>query len=256
MANRIEPFRDYSEHEVVNLFALDLTSNKHSNADGTTDVTTTLADMKNLSSVQGCWDSGVVVEVSAGGLPQEVPGDWAGDMAANPDLRAYLGHAHTDAHIGWNNMPMNSLTVKPSESDKAIGITLRQTLAYDENGENLLRYPVKKDELQAVGPGETVPVLSRGLVLLSKDAFVDMKAAPAKGQRIKVALTAAAGVDPGANGLAKYNIGKLVVEDGVTKNGKAGATVDDKEVDNNSKFVGQVLAVDSTLGKYLCKLSF
>ena len=139
------------------------------------------------------------------------------------------------------------------KSDEAIGITLRQTVAYDENGENLLRYPVKKDELQAVGPGETVPVLTRGLVLLNKDAFLEMLTAPAKGNVIEVVkpVTGAAN-----NQLKDYVAGKLVIAGGKSKDGGGGAAADNKDVDGNSKAVGVVLAVDATLGKYLCKLSF
>ena len=245
MAHRIEPFRDYSEHEVINLFALDLSALKKPNADDSADADSTLADMKNLSS--GQWDSGVVVEVSGGDLPQDAPGDWA---AKDADLRAYLGHAHDNAHIGFNGMPYNKLTVKPSESDKAIGITLRQTIAYDENGENLLRYPVKKDELQAVGPGETVPVLTRGLVLLNKSAFAGDDMAAAVGKSIKVIV-------PGADGQAGADLGArargLLVLEGATAKDDANA---DKPLDGNSKVVGTVIAQDETLGKLLCKLSF
>lgn len=243
MANRIEPFRDYSEHEVINLFALDLSALKKDNADASDAIASTLADMKNLSG--GQWDSGVAVEVGAGVLPQDIPGGWDTDA----DLRAYLGHAHDNAHIGFNEMPYNKLTVKPSASDKAIGITLRQTIAYDENGENLLRYPVKKDELQAVGPGETVPVLTRGLVLLNASAFVGTTATPV-GSLIEVV-----GIPAGADGsdLDARSNGKLVM---------VGATVlDDDDAAKpadavNAKTVGIVLAADTTLGKYLCKLSF
>jgi len=35
----------------------------------------------------------------------------------------------------------------------------------------LLRYPLKKDELQAVLPGQAVPILTRGLVLLNAGAI-------------------------------------------------------------------------------------
>jgi len=231
MAHRIEPFRDYSEHEVVNLFALDLSALKKQKADNSAAVSSTLADMKNLSS--GQWDAGVAVQVSAGALPQDVPGGWTADA----DLRAYLGHAHDNAHIGFNGMPYNKLTVAPSITDKAIGITLRQTVAYDENGENLLRYPVKKDELQAVGPGETVPVLTRGLVLLSSDAFQAAAAGnggpPAVGDSIAVVDVADAAATTGSDA-------------GKFKKVQAG----------KNAAVGICLAVDSSAGKYLCKLSF
>jgi hypothetical protein len=63
------------------------------------------------------------------------------------------------------------MTVEPAGvGDVAVGITLRETLAYDENGEKLLYYKQKLDEAQAVLPGQTVPVLTRGLVLLDSNA--------------------------------------------------------------------------------------
>ena len=49
MAKRILPYRDYSEHDVVNLFALEVTGE-------------TLADFKSNGS--GDFDAGVVVAVS------------------------------------------------------------------------------------------------------------------------------------------------------------------------------------------------
>lgn len=231
MAHRIEPFRDYSEHEVINLFALDFSTLVKLNADGTAEADSTLADMKNLSG--GQWDSGVVVEVSGGGLPTQIPGRWSeNDASPDADLRAYLGHAHANAHIGFNDMPQNTLTVKPSKGAEAIGITLRQTVAYDENGENLLRYPVKKDELQAVGPGETVPVLTRGLVLLNASA-------------VKGDLAVG---DPIAVNHAVANDDETAADAGMLMKDAAG---------NNPK-IGVCLAVDGTSGakKYLCKLSF
>lgn len=227
MAHRIEPFRDYSEHEVINLFALNIAELVKLNADGNAKADCTLADMKNLSG--GQFDSGVVVGVDGStlnGSDGAIPGQWD----KNADMRAYLGHDHVNAHIGWNAMPSNPLTVKPVKAtEAALGITLRQTLAYDENGENLLRYPVKKDELQAVGPGETVPVLTRGLVILNADAFA-AGAAPIANQGL--ALTTVADDDATA-----ADAGKL-----------KGA---------NDGTLGICLAIDSGADKkYLCKLSF
>ncbi|MAF24736.1 hypothetical protein CL634_04090 [bacterium] len=236
MAHRIEPFRDYSEHEVVNLFALNLVTAKYLKADNSTEVDATIADMKNLSNVGGHWESGVVVAVDSGGaaLPQGVPDGWSADAGGSAaDLRAYLGHAHADAHIGWNDMPTNKLTVSASTvKTQALGITLRQTLAYDENGENLLRYPVKKDELQAVGPGETVPVLTRGLVLLNAGAFQNVPTAAGSDIKLIDGGDAGTGTAKGAD------------------QGKFNGDTDD------GKVVGTCLAIDATSGKYLCKLSF
>jgi hypothetical protein len=158
MAKRILPYRDYSEHDVVNLFSLDTSAY-------------TIADAKTDAAAGGAFDSGVVVKVSAGTLPGDLPGGLS-EHGSNEALRNYLGASPTSAHIGYNAYPYNGMTVEPADAgDVALGITLRETLAYDENGEKLLYYKQKLDEAFAVLPGQTVPVLTRGLVLLSSDAF-------------------------------------------------------------------------------------
>jgi hypothetical protein len=168
MAKRILPYRDYSEHDVVNLFALDTAG-------------LTLADCKEAGS--GDWDSGVVVKVKAGTLPGDVPSKL--DSASGDKLRDYLGASFGSAHIGYNAYPSNGMTVEPAGAgDVAVGITLRETLAYDENGEKLLYYKQKLDETQAVLPGQTVPVLTRGLVLLDSNAVTGD---PAVGAQLEVA---------------------------------------------------------------------
>jgi len=210
MAKRILPYRDYSEHDVVNLFSLDTTS-------------LTLADCKEASS--GAHDSGVVVAVSAGSAT--LPGDMYdtdSGLATSGKLRDYLGATFNSAHIGYNAYPFNGMTVEPEDAtgDKAIGITLRETLAFDENGEKMLYYKQKLDEAQGVLPGQTVPVLTRGLVMLGVSAF---EAAPSVGNKLVVSSVA----------------GKLAAE-GTTD---AGTTV-----------VGSVLSKDAGNDKFLCRISF
>ena len=158
MAKRILPYRDYSEHDVLNLFSLD-TSTEAAGFAGWTEV------------ASGDHDSGVVVKVKTGELPGDLPGGLS-EHASGDELRKYLGASPTSAHIGYNAYPYNGMTVEPAGvGDVAVGITLRETLAYDENGEKLLYYKQKLDEAQAVLPGQTVPVLTRGLVLLDSSAF-------------------------------------------------------------------------------------
>jgi len=158
MAKRILPYRDYSEHDVLNLFSLD-TSAEAAGFAGWTE------------AASGDHDSGVVVKVKTGELPGDLPGGLS-EHASGDELRKYLGASPTSAHIGYNAYPYNGMTVEPAGAgDVAVGITLRETLAYDENGEKLLYYKQKLDEAQAVLPGQTVPVLTRGLVLLSASAF-------------------------------------------------------------------------------------
>ena len=207
MAKRILPYRDYSEHDVINMFALDVTGE-------------TLADFK--SNGIGNFDAGVVVSVSAGALPGEV----SELRATTPDnLRDYLGASFSGAHIGFNGYPANTgMTVAPADgSARALGITLRETLAFDENGEKMISYKQKLDEAQGVLPGQSVPVLTKGLILLSASAFAS---APALGDDLEVSSTA----------------GKL-------------------ETATTGTVVGTVLAVgedsdNSSNKKYLCKISF
>ena len=162
MANRLEPYRDYSEHDVINLFSLEV---------GESEALTAWQPAES-----GKFDAGVIVAVSNGKLPGDLPGfsDESSTAGVNTTLRNYLGNGG-QPHVGFNAYPVVETTVIPAftgtdKTNKAIGITLRQTLAYDENNENLLRYPLKKDELQAVLPGQAVPILTRGLVLLNKKA--------------------------------------------------------------------------------------
>lgn len=158
MAKRILPYRDYSEHDVLNLFSLDTSAY-------------TIANAKSDAAAGGAFDSGVVVKVKTGELPGDMNNADSG-LATSGDLRDYLGASPTSAHIGYNAYPYNGMTVEPADAGEvAVGITLRETLAYDENGEKLLYYKQKLDEAQAVLPGQTVPVLTRGLVLLGASAF-------------------------------------------------------------------------------------
>ena len=216
MATRLEPYRDYSEHDVINMFSLQI------------DTADTLADFKAGES--GKFDAGVVVTLgtdSNGDPEANLPGDLPGFAAAGSNLRKYLGAEITSGHVGVNAMPFVGMTVKPATSSGAIGITLKQTLAFDENDENLLRYPLKKDELQAVTPGQAVPILTRGLILLGAGAF-EAGNEPAAGEKIMVSNTA---------GLLEKDSGSA------------------------DQLVGTCIAVGSSDGgtttdKYLCKLSF
>ena len=160
MAIRLLPFRDYDEHDVVNLYK----------SAGQLSEFIDLSDSSKRSTAQG--DAGVFVKVKNGTL-NAAGTDWDPvDVQSNP--ASLLGK--TDyPHVGRNTYPQASLSVTGVEAptDQCIGITLRQTVARDELGENLLYNPVKKDELFGVLPGEAVPVLSKGMVTLTEEAFVE-----------------------------------------------------------------------------------
>ena len=68
--------------------------------------------------------------------------------------------------------PINPLTVAQAGSgDAPLGVTLAQTAKNDENGEKLLYNATKKEELQAVTLGESVPVATKGIFTFSTKAL-------------------------------------------------------------------------------------
>jgi hypothetical protein len=159
MAIRLLPFRDYDEHDVVNMYR----------SAGDLGEFINLSESAKRSTPQG--DAGVFVKVNNGALNPAL-GDWDPvDIASNPD--SLLGK--TDyPHVARNNYPQTALSVTGvgASGDPCLGVTLRQTVARDELGENLLYNPVKKDELFGVLPGEAVPVLSKGMISLTDQAIV------------------------------------------------------------------------------------
>jgi len=215
MAKRILPYRDYSEHDVVNAFSLDLDGAGITGA---------------IQGSAGDHDAGVIVAVSADStLPGDMPTQDTGGA-----LRSYLGASYnaSTTHIGYSSYPYNGMTVEPADSgDTPLGITLRETLAFDENGEKMLYYPVKLDEAQAVLPGHSVPVLTRGLVLLSTSAFEN---------------AGDAGIEAG---------GKLAVS--ATAAGKFAVAESDSTVVGTILSVGkESTSADGAVDKVLCKISF
>lgn len=217
MAKRILPYRDYSEHDVVNMFSLDTSA-------------LTLANCTEAGS--GDHDSGVVVQVAAGALPGDMYNTDSG-LATSGNLRDYLGASPTSAHIGFNAYPSNGMTVAPADADtadKALGITLRETLAFDENGEKMLYYKQKLDEAQGVLPGQAVPVLTKGLVLLSAGAF---EGTPGLNDNLVISSDKGKLAAEGTASAGTTVVGKVIATGTDTVKGKAG-----------------------TEAKYLCKLSF
>jgi hypothetical protein len=144
MAIRILPFRQYNETDVINMFALGAGYANEQTTDS------------------GAGDAGVFVSVAAGDLNLD-PVTYATD--------SYLGK--TDyPFVGANQYPSVSLKVKPAVSGESLlGVTLRQTAKADENGEKLLYYPQKREELQCVLPGQAVPVATRGLFTVTASAY-------------------------------------------------------------------------------------
>ena len=142
MALRLLPFRQYDEQDVINLYAL-----------GDAALESTTGDGKG--------SNGVFVKVSNGDFNQE---------AIEYGVNSYLGN-EAYPHVGAGMYPSNPLTVAATASGEfPIGLTLNQTAKADENGEKLLYNTTKKEELQAVLPGQTVPVATKGIFTLSAAA--------------------------------------------------------------------------------------
>jgi hypothetical protein len=145
MAIRLLPFRQYNETDVINLYKVDPTG----------------TNKMDKPFENGGNDAGVLVKVVLGNFDDD-PVGYVTD--------SYLGK--TDyPFIGRDQYPTVPLTVEEAGSGDAgiLGVTLRQTLTYDENGEKLLYYPQKAIEMQAVLTGQAVPVLTKGVITLDGD---------------------------------------------------------------------------------------
>ena len=141
MANeitRLLPFRQYDDNDVINFYSLDAETG----------------------------EAGSVVRVSSADLDTE-PVKYVERTDSN-SWDATLGH-------GLSLYP--EVTYKVTKctgtgaTQRALGIMLRDVRNKDENGENLLYYPRKKEELQCVVSGEAVPVLTRGLLTVNAKAL-------------------------------------------------------------------------------------
>jgi hypothetical protein len=142
MANeRLLPFRDYSEHDVINLFAFgDVNATL-----GTTDVVY----------------AGSCVKVKTGWTNTNEPQDMIGNVGAS--------YANTVSQRYGVNADVQYTDGGADEA--ALGITLYDVREYDENGEALKFNPRKQEELQAVLTGQAVPIATRGVFLMATGSW-------------------------------------------------------------------------------------
>jgi hypothetical protein len=184
MASTLKPFRQYNEHEVLNLFSF-LPSSEDAHGSNCVNM---IAD-----GGQHTWDAGrlfQVVDTAANAMKNTTTGtDWdpvtlnddtsgnsyqdaiKGYLGANYNAGSgYKGAGSDGSHVGLFGNSNATLTATPGlgvVNTAAAGVSLRSTLAYDENNEKLLYYTNKQDELQCVLPGDAVPCLRRGLIAMS-----------------------------------------------------------------------------------------
>ena len=154
MANeRLRPFRDYDEHDVLNLFAF----GDDAVALGTTDVVY----------------AGSVVKIKTGWSNSDETQDMIGNVGAGYDNTVSQRWGVT-AEVEYCN----------GGAETPLGITLFDVREYDENQEALKFNPRKQDELQAVLTGQAVPVATKGTFLFATGAWVADGAAVAAGASI------------------------------------------------------------------------
>ena len=141
MANeRLKPFRDYSEHDVINLFAF----GDPNQALGTTDVVYAGSCVKVLTGWSNTNELSQIGNVGAG---------YANTVSTRWGVTADVQYTDGGA------------------DEAALGITLYDVREYDENGEKLAFNPRKQEELQCSLTGQAVPIATRGVFLMATGAW-------------------------------------------------------------------------------------
>lgn len=130
--NRLLPFRQYDEQEVVNLYSLNGTG-----------VAGTFVKMQTFN-------------------PEDTDGFGSSVVGAN-----FAGTKNVRYNVKNTVTPITSGDTKYA----ILGVTLYDTREYDENGNMLVYNPHKAAEMNVVISGQAVPVLSRGIVTLRADAY-------------------------------------------------------------------------------------
>ena len=127
----LRPFRDYSEHDVINLFAFDYAG--------------TSISAGNL----------VKIKTSTG---------WVHSQD--------LDQTNTMKNFTLNNVVSDRYAVSArvqlaGSGDNPLGMLLYDVAETDENGEKLIYNPRKAAEMQTTVSGQAVPILTKGVVLVS-----------------------------------------------------------------------------------------
>ena len=137
----LRPFRDYDEHDVINLF--------------------TLTDKNTSLSSDGS-------KVNKGTLVQINTTDNANGWMNTEEAIGSMGNAGTAVGGTVSLRYGVQAKVEPCASGQVpIGITLYDMAERDENGEKLLYHPRKADEMQVVLSGQAMPVVTKGIFLYS-----------------------------------------------------------------------------------------
>jgi hypothetical protein len=127
MAN-LKPFRDYDEHDVINLFAVNAVSA----------------------------NKGTVVTANGNGV------DLKNDLSLE-NLSSYGNTFSSQFNVPWTVSPAASGSAK----GEIVGLLLKDVRKVDENGEQLVFNPRKAAEMDVIISGQACPILTKGLVLVN-----------------------------------------------------------------------------------------
>ena len=127
---KLLPFRDYDEHDVINLFAFDYAG---------TDVT-----------------KGALVKIKSS----------AGWNAAQELDQSNSMVGFTLNNVVSDRYAVSARVSLAGSGDNPLGMLLYDVAETDENGEKLIYNPRKAAEMQTTVSGQAVPILTKGLVLV------------------------------------------------------------------------------------------
>jgi hypothetical protein len=164
MAITLKPFRQYDEHDVINMFAYDV------------DATVT-------DGVQAL--AGTIVQTTSGGWKA---GEDIHDISASQPNAAVNNNSYGNTlSLRYNLLSevvkFAGLTDDGIDVVQPLGMLLHDVRTLDENGEDLRYNPRKADEMQVVVPGQAVPIVTRGLFLLH-DSVGDVLNGVVAGEKI------------------------------------------------------------------------
>ena len=140
MAYKLRPFRDYDEHDVLNLFSYDTT---------------------NLSPGSISVTKGTLVKIATGWKNYDSGVELGGGIE-------FIGGAGTlqPGNVVSQRYGVTAKVVYANTGETPIGMMLYDVKDADENGELLKYKPRKAAEMQAVIPGQAVPIVTRGIFLV------------------------------------------------------------------------------------------
>ena len=140
MAYKLRAFRDYDEHDVLNLFSYDTTGLSAGS------INITKGALVKIATGWKNYDSGVEL---GGGLE-------------------FIGSAGTlsPTNVVSQRYGVTAKVVVSTTGETPIGMMLYDVRDADENGELLKYNPRKAAEMQVLIPGQAVPVVTRGIFLV------------------------------------------------------------------------------------------